>query len=242
MVYYVALFSCYVYSKINSLLYRIEIMKKYINILLVNIFISIFLFILLDSFLLYSSTEIKMPNFTLETERTNNPLDYDKSKKAIITTGCSFTFGDGIEQRENFAYKLQKLTKRKVINRSILAIGPQHVLRDIQQYKEEIFEPEYIIYTFISDHIRRIYVDYFDFRPRSELIQRLYNIKNNKLVLRNNKEATFFDRIRYMAIIKRLNFILFKLTPDDKKFDRLKLYITTMKEEAKKNIQKLNSL
>lgn len=170
-----------------------------------------------------------------DTERIENSLPYDENKKSIFTIGCSFTFGNNIKPDETIAYKLQELTKRKVYNKGQSTWGPQFVLRDIQLDEhfngKEIVEPEYFIYTFISDHIRRLYCDYFYISNNA--IYNLYSIKDNKLIL-NPPKARFVNYLQITTFARRLNWLIFQMTPNDKKFDRLKLYMLTMRDELKK--------
>lgn len=169
------------------------------------------------------------------TDRIENTLDYDKNKKSVILLGCSFTYGETIYDTENFSYKLQELTHRKVYNKGNPSWGPQFVLRDIQKSdffnNQEIVEPEYAVYTFITDHLRRIYTDYFSID--NDGIFDLYQIKNNRLVL-NDEKVRFANYIKISTLVKRLNWLWFNMLSDNQKFDRLKLYIFTIKEELEK--------
>lgn len=99
-------------------------------------------------------------------------IDHDKFKslryhingknnqKSIIVFGCSFAEGAFLEDNETFEYQLAKATGRTVYNRGISGFGLAQML---WQTKSELFyedideEPEYVIYIYISDHLRRIY-------------------------------------------------------------------------------------
>ncbi len=78
---------------------------------------------------------------------------------SIIVFGCSFAYGSFIQDKETFAYKLANLTKRPVYNRSIAGWGIQHIyfLTHNETFYEGIEKtPEYAIYIFIPDHMRRM--------------------------------------------------------------------------------------
>lgn len=209
---------------------------KLLKIILINLFVIIAVFIIIDYMIV--CVQFYQPYYAEGFDiagRLENNIDYDINKKSIITMGCSFTYGENIDQEETLSYKLQQLTKRKVYNTGRTSWGPQFILRDIQKgdffNKLEIVPPEYVIYTFISDHIRRIYTDYFT--TTENTIYDLYEIKNDKLILRPPKVRP----VNYLQITmagKRLNWLLYCNTSNDKKFDRLKLYIFAMQEELSK--------
>ena len=217
-------------------------MKKAVKIISVNILILLLMFFILDYISLGIIFYKPITTAYWEDSRLEPSIDYDSRKKSIITIGCSFTYGYGLEQNETLAYKLQQATNRKVYNRGANGWGPQFVLKDIQTSKffnefkteshdDEIVKPEYIIYTFIPDHVRRIYSDYFGTTDR--VTYHLYDIKGNKLV-RRKIEIDITDYINIMALVKRIKWIKYLNTSNDKKFDRLKLYLYAMKDEINK--------
>lgn len=99
-----------------------------------------------------------------------NYSNYSPDKKSVILYGDSFTFGSGLSDNQTFSYKLQNYTQRLVYNRGLAGYGIQHmlylVLNNIEIMKQDknFIEPEYVIYTFIEDHIHRICKsnDFFD--------------------------------------------------------------------------------
>lgn len=211
-------------------------MKKILNIILINLFLLIVLFLIVDYISVF--VQFYQPYYAEGLDipaRLENNLDYDKDKKSIITVGCSFTYGEDINMEDTISYKLQQLTKRKVYNTGRTSWGPQFVLRDIQLgevfNKREIIPPEYVIYTFISDHIRRIYTDYFT--TTENTIYDLYKIKNNQLVL-NPPKVRLINYLKITMAWKRLNWLLYCSTSNDAKFDRLKLYVLAIKDEISK--------
>lgn len=81
------------------------------------------------------------------------------SKRPIIFFGCSFAKGFGLEESQTLAYKISKLTNRKTYNRSACAWGSQHVLYQLRRddFKKDVPDAEYIIYTFIYGHLNRLF-------------------------------------------------------------------------------------
>jgi hypothetical protein len=151
--------------------------------------------------------------------------------------GCSFTEGDGIAEEETFAYKLQKETGRKTYNLGISGSGIQHVLYFIQTHRlfnenkpNEI--PEYVIYTFIEDHLRRMYTTAFDgfFYPHK--YQTYFRIGNH-LYMRT-PEMTFWDYIEMSPFGEVISNNRFSIASDAERFKLFKLYIDTCNRELKK--------
>ena len=79
-------------------------------------------------------------------------------KPPVVLFGCSFTYGSGIEYAETLGYKLAGTLKRTVYNRGISTCGIQHAIWQLEHEPllDRIPKPEYVIYTFIPDHIRRL--------------------------------------------------------------------------------------
>ncbi len=81
------------------------------------------------------------------------------AKTAIVLLGCSFTFGDGLQDQETFAYKLGNLlgSKYQVFNLGVSGYGSHRVLAEIEagfpylKYYEKI----QFYYVAIDDHVRR---------------------------------------------------------------------------------------
>ena len=87
--------------------------------------------------------------------RNNHPLELiDSSRKTILFSGDSFTFGDGVNDYSTFPSFFQSITKDKVLNGGVPAYGiDQMYLRSldiIQDYKiSDLF------FCFIPDDINR---------------------------------------------------------------------------------------
>jgi len=123
-------------------------------------------------------------------------------KKPIVVFGCSFAYGFLLKNEETFSYKLSHLSKRPVYNRAYPGWGIQHMLyqvRDKEFYKI-IPEPEYVIYIYQLDHLRRLYVKRFnDFALLSEYLYLTYIEENNKNLVEEYK----YKKNHHLNIIKR---------------------------------------
>ncbi|MCR5261725.1 MAG: hypothetical protein K6C94_07800 [Candidatus Gastranaerophilales bacterium] len=135
----------------------------------------------------------KAKKFVYE-ERIANclPKVYKGNKKGgIVTIGCSYTEGAGLEENQSFAYKLNQLTGKTTYNRGISATGTQYVYRQLadKNFKKEIPEVDYVIYTFIYDHFYRLFRDYVTYGNSNLHINYYLNDKNE---LREGKHPFWF--------------------------------------------------
>jgi len=83
-----------------------------------------------------------------------------KPDKFILFFGCSYTFGDGVEDDETLPFFVGQLASRsRPYNYGVSGFGPQQMVAKLQQgnIKAEIDEPEgFLVYTFIDDHVHRV--------------------------------------------------------------------------------------
>ena len=117
--------------------------------------------------------------------------EYDA--KRIVLFGCSVTYGNLLKEDKNFSGILSKITKRPVYNMAYDGWGPSHILKLLKEHRSLIFgeEPEYIIYTYINDHKRRI-ISYQGW-PYSSQLYKIYNYnKNNQLTEIKRKYPLYF--------------------------------------------------
>ena len=145
-------------------------MKKF-YIVLFNIIVLVFIYFGFE-YCLYLKSDDEKPFFYsvksiksqdwdefYKTAHFKEPIFRNKDLKPIVLFGCSFAFGFGIDDEQTFSYKLSKYTNRTVYNRGLCGGGIQHVLYQLRRedFYKEIPEPEYVIYLYISNHIRRMY-------------------------------------------------------------------------------------
>ena len=151
-------------------------MRKFFKIFFINIILILVIFIAFDWGLTAYNDYKPLPvdiNFALApTYRFSSYLPYDDTKRPIITMGCSFVFGEAIGEEDTLSYKLQQITNRKTYNYGTSAHGIQHVLYKLQNssiFTPEL-NPEYIVYVFIGDHLKRMYTNYFRVYDRAKYL------------------------------------------------------------------------
>lgn len=125
-------------------------------------------------------TKVREFNYYLDKVNFRPVKIGNKLKRPIIFFGCSFTYGFGLNDCQTLPYKIWKLTNRTVYNRAFNCWGGQHVLYQLRRddLKKEIPYAEYIVYTFIYDHLDRFY-SYVVSNPSETMLK--YKIVNNKL-------------------------------------------------------------
>ncbi|MBQ4123945.1 hypothetical protein IJD44_09560 [bacterium] len=160
--------------------------------------------------------------------------EIDETKKSVIIMGCSFGFGVDLKDGQTLPDKIQTMTGRKTLNLAYPAHGIQHVLYKIKNFDEfnnEVENAEYVIYIFITDHLRRLYLNYFDKYAQYKYLR---YIKKNNTLIENNFSVVPLDYFKTTTIARRSNDFFYTLKSDDEKFDFLKMHILESQKELKK--------
>lgn len=109
------------------------------------------------------------------------PINKKSNLAPIYLFGCSYAYGDYLNDNETFGAYLAKLTNRPVYNFGFHGWGVQHFLLLLEHYDfSKIKQPKYIIYVYIDDHIRRMYSKYFEGFDNASYFRYLY--KNGKFI------------------------------------------------------------
>lgn len=157
-----------------------------------------------------------------------------KSKQSpVVLLGCSYTYGDGLADKDTFSALLAEYSNREIYNLGLGGRSPRtmlYLLRDNFNYtKEEILKNntnvQYVIYTYIPDHKRRLYVNLV-----SNDIP-FYKKDNNHLVL---TQVSLFKRTYvYKSLMELIYAYKIKYYPEDV-FNLFHLYIKEINQEIKK--------
>lgn len=148
----------------------------------------------------------KFPNISENWGRLPEGEQY-KNKKPIVIFGCSYAYGYNLSAEQTLSYKLANAAKRPVYNRAWIGWGIQHMLYQAQYEKlyEQIQEPEYVIYLYINDHLRRLYLMSFAAWNLLEEEPNLrYKEKNDKLILIQNKNP-ILRQIKRLYLTNKLH-------------------------------------
>lgn len=145
------------------------------------------------------------PNPNENWGRAPEGLEY--KGKPIVFFGGEYTYGLNLEKEETLPYKFAHLAKRPTYNRALTSWGIQHMLYQSKSkhlYKQ-VPEPEYIIFTHISDHFRRLYLLSFD---RGYMLEENLNVrykeKNGELVQIKNIDP-FLQMVKRLYLTNKLH-------------------------------------
>ena len=109
-----------------------------------------------DDAILYETTQT-----VDELGRRIMPKSNPRVGEAVLFFGCSFTFGDGVEDHESMPYRFQEAIKDeyKVLNLGYSAYGAHQMLNILENRGEvrglEELKPKYAVYQAITDHVLR---------------------------------------------------------------------------------------
>ena len=160
-------------------------------------------------------------------------------KSPVVLFGCSYAYGYHLEDNQTFAYKLEKILNRPVINRAVVSGSLQSML--YQSESEELYEliPEAkdVIYIMIGDQTRRLFLDTIQVAEHFNKI--IYRKKNNNLVMLNYKNPFLnFIRSSYIYRLIKKNYIN-KYLNDEKNADEITdlelLYFVKSRENLEKH-------
>lgn len=138
--------------------------------------------------------------------------DANFNKSPVILYGCSYTSCVWLSDEECLSGILQKETGHPVFNRGLAGYGIQHSLYHIENNLKDLLrkyniqlltslhnnlprnlhlgnEPYYVIYTFIEDHVNRLYRPN-DFSDKWLMFYK-FSSKNNKLIPVNDFHMLF---------------------------------------------------
>lgn len=135
-------------------------------------------------------------------EYVHSVQNKDSKEKAILLFGGSFTFGHEIPVEKTLHKVLARHSSRPIYDRSLSGYGVNQMLYQLQDedFYKIVPEPEYIIFTYIPDHIRRLY------QPCLFSIPQYYGAhysmkkdKNGNYYLEHRKYPLFYDRFNFVA-------------------------------------------
>ena len=123
------------------------------------------------------------------------PIVKNTKKLPVVLFGCSVTYGFSLDANNNFSSILSKVANRTVYNLSYNEWSPAHMLKLLKENRNKnlffIQNPEYVIYTIIKDHKRRL-VFYQGWGYDSQLYLRYQIGKNNELYPVQRKYPLYF--------------------------------------------------
>ncbi len=123
--------------------------------------------------------------YTIDNKGNRTTPTHKNAKIAVVLMGGSFTFGQGIQDKETFAYKLaENLGENyQVINFGVMAYGPHNMLAIIEAGLPYLKKYDHILtyYTYINTHELRAAGS-----KRWEVLGPRYILENGKAVRKGN--------------------------------------------------------
>lgn len=166
------------------------------------------------------------------------PVGLNYKKKSIVIFGCSYAYGYVLKDNQILSYKLSQLTKRPVYNRAYLGWGVQHMLFQLRRddFYKEVKNPEYMIFIFFPDHIRRMYMYVFDSPDAYNDFYLRYKLKNGQLqeVKAQGNPFSGFSMVKEYNNYKTTSSV-FEDCNRDKNFDLMEEIFIESKKEAEKH-------
>ncbi len=208
-------------KKINSNINKFDFLKNGIKFNIIN-------YSSLKPYIYFNRKDFRPPALYLNSQ---NSQTYDK--KSIIIAGCSFAYGDFLENTEAFHSQLSKYTHRNVFNlglsggstREILYIlKNKNILNNLVDNPNNV---EYFIYIYIDDHKKRLYSNV---RP---LVPSFISIKNYKKLQYIN--IPLF--INHSYLIRYINKFLYHKGFFINQNKLFKLYMKETKDKLKTNLK-----
>lgn len=202
-------------------------MKKFLKILIFNIFIIVLIVFLAEFICIYIAYQKEwvgkfsfLNHLSYIKESYKNPIPFsleflrepsivkNSRKKPIALMGCSYAYGLFLDEDEIPSAILSRETSRTVYNLGIPAGSPREMLYILRsdEYRKKLFgnktDFEYIIYPYISHHRFRLYQNTLQYA-----ITPSYKVKNEHLVynpqnviLANSYLCRKFLELRYFNI------------------------------------------
>ena len=135
-------------------------------------------------------------SYILQRSTFRKPLNEFSKLEPIYIFGCSFAYGEKLKDNETFGAKLAAYTGRPVYNFAYPGFSIQHMLYQLENMKfPPTKQPKYIIYVYISDHLRRMRTEFI--QPEQTTRYPLYKEKNGELVFK--KISSLSPSIFYIA-------------------------------------------
>ncbi len=198
--------------------------KNKILIIIINIVVFISLFFVIDDLIyrffnnvtykylksekeyLWKNPPVYFLDYNLAGRQVKNPenINIKYKNNPIVLFGCSFAYGQNLDDNQTFGYKLSAGLKRPVINRAIKAGSLQHMYYQstLEQFYKDIPFSDNVVYIMIDDQTRRTFIYSFYINIKSFYLH--YSVKNNELIM-DNYSNPILNFLKSLYIVKVFN-------------------------------------
>lgn len=221
--------------------------KKILKIIFVNILFIVILSLVFECFFYIKDVNfynkklsVKNIHYSLRKDKFENKFNSDfkiemrkpvglkyKKKKPVLLLGCSYAYGQFLDEKDTLGYRISEKSKRPVYNWGYPAWGIQHAYYIVRNMPKISPEPEYVFYIFMNDHLRRMYINCF----REDYAENLqYKIKDGILIKKDNRN-NIFDNSHFLVNLK--NFVLYFYKKSKNSQNLFKTYVHSLNDEVK---------
>lgn len=180
----------------------------------------------LYNYSLFVKSGIEDPN----NKNHRKPYGLQYSKAPIYIFGCTFAYGQYLNERKIFSTLLSDLTKCPVYNRAVTGGSFAHMYYQIINHQIDFAKtkPSYVVYVMMEDHIRRNNIDFFG--PLDNMSYLRYKNDNNNLKLATKPGDENLAIYSYKALNCAISHHkTYAPNKQDYNFDLVKLYLTSAK-------------
>lgn len=151
----------------------------------------------------------------------------ENKKKPILFIGCSYTYGWHLKHEETLPAMVEKLTNRYCYNFGEIGFGLETALYLLEQkeLKNELLnnKPEYIIYTYMFDHMRRTSqsVCFNTYRKYNLFPEQKYNFLYNFWTYKDIQDAKIQNYFSNATVAEETEFFFKLLNTTKREYQKL---------------------
>ena len=175
------------------------------------------------------------------------PISTANTNKGIILLGCSFTYGERLNENETLGFKIYESTKQNIYNLGLQGGSPREMLyffrnpNFLNNYTHNNKNISFILYTYIDDHLRRLYTDIRPKVPKYKLTKDNNLIEAKQTIHSELFQILYLDNLHTRIPIEKqhslFNQYMLKLNEEIKKrySDKTKFIILIFEEKKEQN-------
>lgn len=144
--------------------------------------------------------KLRMYVRTNKFHRRDSAAEKKNASHNILFYGCSFTFGEGVNEENTVPYLVSQLIDVRGYNFGIMGSGPSDHLRNLELHGNSLLagiadSPTTVVYTFLDDHMRRVVRSshYLTMYPVHDHIYFYKLNENGELSGMEGRDASFLD-------------------------------------------------
>ncbi|MBR2068710.1 MAG: hypothetical protein IJ877_03000 [Candidatus Gastranaerophilales bacterium] len=154
-------------------------------------------------------------------DRFREYRETNQDKKPILLIGCSYAYGQWLDEKDSLGGLLEKLTKRHVYNLAVIGqdSAVASMLLDVEGKNKRITKtPEYVIYPYMFHNLVRLSNPYYlSYYRKMGFIEQKDNILYKSYLYSHFKDVNFLKRLYWDIDFVQHQEIYFKILAHIKK-------------------------